>query len=731
MITAPRRLAAGALALAASLAPPAGASALDLPPVKMTYRIDAALDPATRMLRGTEEIRWTNPTDEPVASLPLHLYLNAFSHTRSTWLREATIQRFEADDYLVVDPDPWGYSDLRSVRVRGPDGERDATFRPIQPDDGNPFDRSLFDVTLPAPVPPGGEITISIEFEARLPVPIARTGGSRDFFLVGQWFPKIGVIEPKGVRHAPKARRAARQFHGQTEFYADFADFDVTFAVPQGFLVGATGRAEGEPKADEAGLVKVRHKQRAVHDFALVVGKDLRDVVARHAPKGGGPAVDVRYIATAGSEHQIPALRASIEGALDVMGSRIGPYPYDVLTVIMMPFWASRTSGMEYPTLITSLPSDPMWDRAPLRGTKFQEQTAIHEFGHQYFYGLLASNEQEESFLDEGFNSYWEVEIMKALYGEHASVGTVLGRPLRAGDMRSIGLAMKADDIHEPMRKGPSWLYAPETYGVQSYPRSAVTFATAAALFGQDKVDKVFAEYFRRFAFQHPDTEDFLAVAADAGGAPVAAFFREAFEREEIPDYRVDEVSVTRWEPPLGRIVTDKGPVVVTVEGRDKAGEVGLDPEAREADGRVLMEVTDAGWVRGGQSVLGSITRSLVTPERGAGAKSEDPGKYHESVARIEGPRWDNLPVDIEIRFADGVVVRDTWDGKSAWRKYRFLRPAPMREVRIDPSGRIALDVKPQNNSRRIKPDPGFAADWGLWLGALSQWAAGGLSLWL
>jgi hypothetical protein len=722
-----------ALAVAAAVTTTAGdSSALELPATTMAYRIEAGLDPATRMLRGTEEIRWTNITDEPIAELPLHLYLNAFSHTRTTWIREASVQRFLSDDFVRdVDPDPWGYSDLVRVRVRGPDGERDATFRPIQPDDGNPLDRTLMSVTLPAPIAPGAEVVLLIDFEARLPVPIARTGGRGDYFLVSQWFPKIGVIEPKGVRHAPKARSAARQFHGLTEFYADFADFDVTFSAPEGWLIGATGRAEGQPVPDGEGRVKVRHKQRAVHDFALVLGKSLKDQWARHAPKGGGPPVDVRYVVTAGSEHQVAACRTAIEGALDVMGSRIGPYPYDVLTVIMMPFWAGRTAGMEYPTLITSVPADPLMDRFPAKHLRFQEATAIHEFGHQYFYGLLASNEQEESFLDEGFNSYWEGEVMRAIYGEETTGGALLGRAFRMQDTRGLSLAATADDIREPMRKRPSWLYAPGTYGSQSYPRSAVTFQTAAELYGQDRVDKVFAEYFRRFVFKHPDTEDFLAVAAEAGGPEVGGFLREAFEREQIPDYKVVDVKTSMWEPPLGRVMTDKGPVVVTAENRATVGEVGLEPEAREEDGRVLMEVTDAGWVRGGESATGTITRSLVTPERPAAPKIDPGPGYYESVARIEGPGWDHLPVTVELRFRDGVVIRDRWDGKSPWRRYWFVRKAPLKEVRIDPEGRIEVDVVPQNNSRAVEADKGFAADLGLWLGAASQWLAGGVSLWL
>lgn len=719
----------GVAAAAVALARPA--TSLELPETAITYRIEAELDPATRALKGTEEIRWKNLTGEPVAALPVHLYLNAFSHNQTTWMEGVAAGRLLFRDLLTREPDPWGHIEPTSIRQRVAEGEREAAWRPIQPDDGNPLDRTLIEVTLPAPVPPGGEVVLTIVFEARMPAPIARTGGARDFFLVAQWYPKIGVIEAPGVRHATEARRAARQFHGPTEFYADFADYDVTFKVPAGWLVGATGRAEGDPRPDGDGRVVVRYRQRAVHDFALVAGSALKDEWARHAPKGGGPPVDVRYVVPAGSEHQIPRWRRAVEGALDVLGSRVGPYPYETLTVIMMPWWAGRTSGMEYPTLITGLPGDPFWDGRLVSSLYPVENVIIHEFGHQYFYGLLASNEQDEAFLDEGFNSYWEDEVMRAIYGEEASWGHALGRRMQGREVRAIGLELATDDIREPLRKTPSWLFAPGTWGVQVYGRSAVTFATAAALFGQDEVDRVFAEYFRRFAFKHPDADDFLNVAAEAGGPDLALFCKEAFERERVPDFAVTDVTVTPWEAPLGRVSAEGGPVVVTRETQAQHAELGLPAEAKEADGHVLMEVTDPGWVRGGQSVMGTVRRTLVTPERGETPPGYKADGFHESSVLIKGPAWDTLPVEIELRFADGARIRDRWDGKAAWRSYRFLRAAPIIEARLDPAGKIAVDVKPQNDALLAEPDDGFATDWGLWLGAVSEWMAGGLSLWL
>jgi hypothetical protein len=720
---------------------PRTAIALELPPTGIRYDIRAELDPATRALQGSEEIRWTNPTDEPIAALPVHLYLNAFAHSETTWMQQPALERLESGSLLKHETDPWGWSELVSVRVRGPAGEREATFRPIQPDDGNPLDRTLFEVTLPEPVPPGGEVMLAIRFSGRLPIPIARTGGRGDFFLVGQWYPKIGVIEPAGVRHAPRARRAARQFHGPTEFYADFADYDVRFVMPEGWLVGATGRAVGEPVRLGAGpgrgRLEFHYQQRAVHDFALVAGQHLVDRWARHVPQGGGPAVDVRYIVPAGTEHQIPRWQRAVEGALDVLGRRVGPYLYSTLTVVATPLWAERTRGMEYPTFITGDSGDPLWDLPLLGSLRVPEITVVHEFTHQYFYGLLASNEQEEAFLDEGFTSYWGGEVMREVYGEAAAVGTFLGREVNDREFERVLLASVASRIREPLRQRPTWLLWPRTASIQSYGRPSVALRAVVARFGRERLDRVFATYFAHYAFRHPDFDDVLAVAEEVGGAELAAHLREVYTRPEVPDYAVVEAVSERWEAPLGRVMTAAGPMEVTRENREALIAQLVPEDVREGDGLVLMERTGPGWERGEEHHTGTIERLRVVPAAGTAVAArarkgaEEGGRVYESKVRLSGPGWDTLPVTVEFRFEDGVVVHDRWDGKAVWCAYRFWRPARLAEVRVDPEGQAWVDARPENNAQALAPARGFAAHWGLWLGALGEWMVGAMSLWL
>ncbi len=197
------------------------------PPV-VEYTLEASLDPKTHTIEGQERLVWRNPSGDPVSELRFHLYLNAFKNNRSILARESGGQL--RGDKAGTKPEDWGWIDLVSMKtLSGADLRPSASF--IQPDgypfpegtkDGKaPLDETVLSVPLSSPVPPLGEITLSIAFRARLPRVFARTGHIRDFHLAGQWFPKIGVYEPAGMRGRAFGGWNCHAFHANSEFYAD------------------------------------------------------------------------------------------------------------------------------------------------------------------------------------------------------------------------------------------------------------------------------------------------------------------------------------------------------------------------------------------------------------------------------------------------------------------------------------------------------------------------------
>ena len=722
-----------------------------LPETGLSYQIQIRVDPASRRFEGHETIHWRNPSEKKISSVPLHLYLNAFSNKASTWLSEAKSSgfgRFDLDRFYKLFDDPWGWIEPGEILQRPPAGKiqdprpTQVEWQPIQPDDGNVFDRSLIRLSLPEPVPPGRELRLEVEFSGRLPAPFARTGCIEGFCFVGQWYPKLAVLETPGVRGATTTRWAARQFHAATEFYADFADYDVIIETPEGWTVGATGHREEEPIPAEDRFTRHRFVQRAVHDFAFMLGEHFEDVAANYTPAGRDTPVQVHYLIPAAETHRIPRWRRDAEAALDTLGEKVGPYPYRTLSIVFPPYGAHRTEGMEYPTLFVADATGPALDHWPMNRLYMADRTLIHEFVHQYFYGLLASNEQEEAFLDEGFTNYWEDRAARVQFGTSTSIGSFLSRPGEMRDVLRIWLRATRDRIREPLRHQPSALFETKTHAVQFYSHAALILATAEGLFGTDAIDSVFSAYYREFRFRHPGAEDFLASARKAAGLEMEAFLREALSQGRLPDFEITSLKARRYDPPEGSIPVSGGRILITRKnGKDHRDLLEL-PMTEDAEGKIWLQVTDPGWFREGRMEYGTVrwepfepaplaARIVETEGAGDAAESGQPPPLFESTVRISGPAWDHLPVDVILRFADGREVRDHWDGKAPWRAYRALRPSKLVEVRVDPDNGILLDVDPANNGRRLEADERLESDWSAWLASVSQWLAGGLSLWL
>lgn len=684
-------------------------NATELPNCSLHYQIDIRLDPSARGISGTERITFRNPGEQPISTVPVHLTLNAFSHDATTWMEGAAIARFDPDTLLSrYGDDIWG--GIRLVSVGRADGETQVAlpWSWARPDDHNPFDFSLASVVLDAPLAPGDTVELAVVFEARLPIPIARTGVIDDFALVSQAFPKLAVREIKGVRHAAVERWVAHQFHGPTEFYSEYADYDVTLDIPSGWEVAATGSRSADSTPSHA-----HYRAAAVGDFAFAVGRNLSVHTQDHEmPDGRSVAVSV--VTPAGLDGQGERIGVAVRAALDVLVSRVGPYPYATLTVVLPPFSAHRTSGMEYPTFITGLPADPIWDL--FGDLRLPELVAIHELAHQYFYGVIGTNEQEEALLDEGFTSYWEAEIMESLYGPDAG-GAVAGRTLSHLEARRRALALRGGSIHEAISKRPSFLFYPGTSTLQIYARPALTLRTAAALYGRDRLDQVFASYYRRYAFGHPDLQDFLEVAGEVGGRDLRAFMDEAFNVRESPDYAVARIDSHPYVGPRGGDFLGAAVVATALDAR-------LEQMRDRPDGAVRAEVVDPGY---GDHDGRVELRTLPAVAVGSPA----PGVDVESEVLLTGPGWKHLPVQVDFVFSDGRRVSETWDGRASWRRYRFIRRAALVSCELDRRQAVAVDANRINNGVRTKADELLSDDWALWSAAVAQWIAVGASLWL
>lgn len=499
------------------------------------YRIDATLDPLKHTIDGKQQLTWRNRSKETVRSVYLHLYMNAFKSAGSTYFTE---QR-EAGNDATIRAGEWGHIALRSVSQGG----AKVPWAFVHPDNGPASDETVVRFDLPAPVAPGASTTFDIAFLTQLPRVVCDTGYVGSFHLVAQWFPKIGVLELPGERGATRTRWNVHEYHHESEFYADFGRFDVKLTAPKGYTVGATGELQGAP-VERGGALTHHYVQGDVHDFAWTADKrSAPPLRGTWSASPGSPQVALSVLFPPDrAASAAPALKAATD-ALSYFSKTLGPYPYRTLTIVIPPLNADDAGGMEYPTFITATGHDKVVPKTA--GAFDLDFVTIHEVGHGYFYGILASNEFEEPMLDEGLNEYWDYRMLRDT-GQQVYMGP---RWLKA-----LGFAPGFDGFdverHEAPRHEPLDPIGQNAHmrlqGIGPvYVRSATMLRDLEQRIGKEATERAFKEYYRRWKFRHPSVADLRETLAEVSGqraAVYAAFAQQVYATSPVDD-RISRLS--------------------------------------------------------------------------------------------------------------------------------------------------------------------------------------------
>ncbi|MFO7617876.1 MAG: M1 family metallopeptidase [Bacteroidales bacterium] len=612
-----------------------------LSPRITNYRIDARLDPEIKTIHGEMAFTWTNPSAHPVDELQFHLYLNAFKNTESLFLKGRRTGATKEDDF--------GFCDILEVRDAGNrDLSAGLSFTGREGPSAS-ADQTVASLRLPVPVLPGETFRGTLLFTSQLPKIIARTGYNGDYFFVAQWFPKLGVYEPAGMRGRVTDGWNCHPFHPSSEFYANHSLYEVAITLPEEFIVGSGGMLIDSTLTD--GWKTLRYRAEDIVDFAWTASRDYRVVSDQWNHVTITCLMQPEHLRQAGRH-----IRAA-RHALEYLTQHVGPYPWPYLTIIDPPTYAMGAAGMEYTTLITAgtFYGLPEGIRAP-------EMVTVHEFGHAYFMGILASNEFEDPWLDEGINSYWENRIMDWAYGEKRAM---LDFPfLHIGDVefaRIQWLGAYGSDFFPS--SGNSWSFPRGTYGASVYQKPATMLNTLERIIGQNTMDEIFKRYYAEWAFRHPATLDFVQVA----NRVTAEIHGETFG----PDLNwfFDQFL-------FGTATVDYG--VRSVASRPETGKAGLfDREGKRS-------------FREPQSVPGLFRSNVQLERNGDGI----------------------IPVEILVTFSDGEQILERWDGRERTKDLIYTRSSKVVSAIIDPERKILLDQNLLNNSYTLTPKKAFAWKW-------------------
>jgi hypothetical protein len=501
-----------------------------------------------------------------------------------------------------------------------------------------------------------------VKWRLKVPKAVARAGVEGRYFLVSHWFPKLGVLEEDGTWEC-------RQFI-QTEFYADFGTYDVQLTVPSGWTVGATGTRLAAAAGPD-GTVTHRYRADDVHDFAWTTSP-LFAVHRDRFEHPGLPPVDVELLLLPDHAALRDRYLASTKEALRLYGTWFGPYAWDRLTIVDPPS-GSQTDGMEYPMFATGA---SRW--LTHRRNRLTEANTIHEVGHMWWQGAVANDEMQHAWLDEALNTYSHRRILDEVYAPgvfekkyfHEFIPVAFEDVPRAQPTHG---ADAFDGLRSPLAlealATPSVRADERAWYTIPYLKGALMLTTLERHLGWDVMRRILATYYQRWSFRHPKPADFFAVANEVSGQDLGWFFDQVYGGTVLFDYAVDRVSSSPARAPRGY--------------RDGAS----------------------------------------GPEWQAGGRAD--GVYESTV---EVRRWGGgvFPVEVRVTFADGSVAEERWDGRAAWTRFHYRRPAPVRQVEVDPRRVLVLDVNSTNNSWTSRPQADWASlkwasQWVIWLQSLLE----------
>jgi len=587
------------------------------------YEIDAKYDAAKKSVDATEVLTYHNLTGQALDHFPFHLYQNAFQ-PKATFVHDAKLMGSRDTGYQKWEDKYYGSEDIKSIEVVG-QGDLTKNLQYIAPDDGNKDDKTVVDLRLAKPVPAGAFVQFKIAFTTKFPETQARSGWKRDFLLGGQWFPKVGVFWHGAWN--------CHQYHNTTEFFADFGVYDVKLTVPQYEVIGASGVEVGSTNNPD-GTKTVTYHGDDIHDFAWTVSPRYKVREATYQAQMG--PIKLRFLMQPAHWSQAERHEWITRETLDRFEKFYGPYPYKTLTVVD-PEPDSAAGGMEYPTFITG---DTSWSMPA--GLHLVELVVEHEFGHQYWYGMVATNEFEDAWMDEGINSYTEAKVLDSIFNQRTSMIGLAGITLGEREGQRLNFTSVAD--RDPMAKNAYQYYNSNSYAGVTYGKTASVLLTLEGIIGEDTMAKAMSTYFMKYRFTHPTKEDFLKTIEEVSGKDLRWYFNQAVYGTQVMDYEV--LSVNSFP---------------------------------------------ADWYE--------------TKDKKRDAKSGKDDTVYQSYVSLHRKEDFAMPVEVEIKFGNGEKVREHWDGQNRWVRFGYLKKAKVVSAELDPDHTVQIDRNNFNNSFVVEPN--------------------------
>jgi hypothetical protein len=545
---------------------------------QVNFNIDVKLDDAKHELSAFETIEYINNSPNELKFIYMHLWPNAYQKKRTALFRQ--LEKNKNKIYYKLKANEFGFIDSLDFKANG----EKLKWEFCQKDSID-----VAKLYFSTPLKSGESVKISTPFRVKIPSSaISRLGHTEQQYQITQWYPKPAVYDIDGWQQMP--------YLNQGEFYSEFGTFDVKISLPKNYVVGATGDlVNGETEINwmnervelskdqsfrnrvananysdtskfklqsDKEFKTLHFHQEQVHDFAWFTAKNYlitKDEVELHYSKN---KVTTWALFSPNYYKTWQYAAKYVSRAVNAYSKWNGDYMYKHATAVEGAL--SAGAGMEYPN-ITVLPGDG--DSVML------DLVTAHEVGHNWFYGMLGTNERKYAWMDEGINTSNEIRYMNDYY-ENTNLLVSFGVPSEL----SVKFGLKgADDkkvqqleyiLQTRINKAQACNinarnYSSANYGAIVYAKTGLSFYYLRQYLGDELYDKCMRAYFSQWKIKHPQPEDLKNVAENISGKNLDWLFKDLLGTKEVLDYKIQ--SATQKENAIEINIKNKSTIAAPI----------------------------------------------------------------------------------------------------------------------------------------------------------------------
>ncbi|TDB67848.1 M1 family metallopeptidase [Arundinibacter roseus] len=479
---------------------------------RAAYEMSVDFDVNTHRYTGTQKLVYTNNSPDTLHKVFYHLYLNAFQPGSQMDVRSRTIADPDGrvmDRIYKLSPDEIGYEKVKSLKHNG----KAVKYEVVG---------TILEVTLNEKIMPKSQHTFEMEFEAQVPLQIRRTGRNNKEgidYSMAQWYPKMSEYDYEGWHANPYIAR---------EFYGIWGDFDVKITMDASYVIAATGYLQNPDKIGHGYSKKtVTHKKGDkltwhfvapnVHDFVWAADPDYKHDIVQVDKD-----LDLHFFYQDDTTNYWKEMEPYAVRCFKIMNERFGRYPYKQYSVIQ-----GGDGGMEYPMATLVL------GRGNLRSLV---GVTVHESIHSWFQMLLGSNESKYAWMDEGFTTYAQNEVIKELFPSRNNP--------HYGSYISYQRLVESG-LEEPMTTHSDHYNTNRAYSTAAYSKGGVFLHQLSYIIGQSVFDRGMKRYFNEWKYKHPNPTDLKRIMEKESGLELDWYWEDWVGTTRTIDYAVKEVLPT------------------------------------------------------------------------------------------------------------------------------------------------------------------------------------------